>query len=53
MADSFFEAQYERDRSDAPDAGIHYEKPMVPWVEVDKETAYGTAVRLCRSVRVF
>ena len=25
----------------------------VPWVEVDRETAYGSTVRLTRSVRVF
>ncbi len=28
-------------------------KPVVPWVEVDKETAYGRTTRLSFSIRVF
>ena len=33
--------------------GAHNAALTVPWVEVDKETAYGSTVRLSRSIRVF
>lgn len=47
------DASARRDAREATRDSITGHLPQVPWVEVDKETAYGSTVRLSRSIRVF